>query len=37
VVGRLLADAADKDLGCLFLLVAGDGALRVDLVGWVGG
>jgi hypothetical protein len=36
VVGRLLADAADEDLGCLFLLVAGDGALGVDLegVGW---
>jgi hypothetical protein len=31
VVGGFLADAADEDLGRLLLLVAGDGALGVDL------
>jgi hypothetical protein len=33
VVCRLLAHAANEDLGCLFLFVAGDGALGIDLSG----
>jgi hypothetical protein len=37
VVGGFLADAADKDLGRLFLLIAGDGAFGVDLDGGGGG
>jgi hypothetical protein len=31
MIRRLLADTTDEDLACLFLLVARDGALGVNL------
>jgi len=31
MISRLLADTADEDLACLFLLVARDGALGINL------